>query len=225
MNPALGGIWEHMRELGLGALAHANRHAAYLAIENDKWPELSVLQAAHAAELLIKARIAEEHPLLIFEQLPRIAKASCPQLELADLFKMGRTFQWADLPDRLWAVTGVLIPNREEFDAFGKLRNSIQHFSHDPSLDASDETLAFVFDAIDPFINSCWGLYAIDYDEDSAPYEYLTSTLVRREIKFLVSPEAAAVFNHWDVGWDDVEATYKACMLDRVEKAKATEKH
>lgn len=70
MNPALKGIWEHMLDLGLGALAHANRHAAYAAMENERWPQLSVLQAAHAAELIIKARIAqEEHPLLIFEHL------------------------------------------------------------------------------------------------------------------------------------------------------------
>src|SRR5690242_8785771 len=72
VNPELKGIWEHIRDLGLGALAHANRHAAYAAMENPRWPDLSVLQAAHSAELLIKARIAQEHPLLIFEQLPRL---------------------------------------------------------------------------------------------------------------------------------------------------------
>ena len=41
---------------------------------NDHWPELSVLQAAHAAEFLVKARIAEEHPLLVFERLPAFQK-------------------------------------------------------------------------------------------------------------------------------------------------------
>lgn len=101
MNPALNGIWEHMRDLGLGALAHANRHAAYAAMENPRWPELSVLQAAHAAELLIKARIAQEHPLLIFESLPRSTQAAGAHLDLEDLFKQGRTFQWSDLPERL----------------------------------------------------------------------------------------------------------------------------
>src|SRR5436190_9366019 len=126
MNPALRGIWEHMRELGLGALAHANRHAAY-AGDNPSWPELAVLQAAHSAELLIKARIAQEHPLLIFEQLPRSTQASGPRLDLQDLFKQGRTFQWSDLPDRLWADAGISIPNRDTFESFGKLRNGIQH--------------------------------------------------------------------------------------------------
>ena len=70
MNPALKGIWEHIFDLALGALAHANRHAAYAAIDNASWHELAVIQAAHAAELFIEARIAQEHPLLIFEHLP-----------------------------------------------------------------------------------------------------------------------------------------------------------
>lgn len=99
-----------MRDLGLGALAHANRHAAYAAMENPRWPELSVFQAAHAAELLIKARIAQEHPLLIFESLPRSTQAAGAHLDLDDLFKQGRTFQWSDLPERLWAATGISIP-------------------------------------------------------------------------------------------------------------------
>ncbi|MHB1418062.1 MAG: hypothetical protein ACYCX4_00515 [Bacillota bacterium] len=101
-----------MRDLGLGALAHANRHAAYTA-ENARWPELSVLQAAHAAELLIKARIAQEHPLLIFEQIPRSTKVVGNQLNIEDLFKQGKTIQWAELPERLWAATGILIPKRD----------------------------------------------------------------------------------------------------------------
>jgi uncharacterized membrane protein YgdD (TMEM256/DUF423 family) len=64
-------VHKHMGGLGLGALAHANWHANYHSFENDWWSELSVLQAAHAAEILIKARIAQRHPLLIFEHLPK----------------------------------------------------------------------------------------------------------------------------------------------------------
>ncbi len=67
MNDILKNVANNMLELGLGALTHANRHAAYQDPVNDKWGELSVLQAAHAAEILIKARIAQEHPLLIME--------------------------------------------------------------------------------------------------------------------------------------------------------------
>ena len=161
MNPALENVWQHMLDLGLGALAHANRHAAYSAMENIRWSELSVIQAAHSAELLIKARIAQEHPLLIFEQLPRLTKVAGNQLDLDDLFRQGRTVQWSDLPDRLWAVTGLTNPNRKKYDEFGKLRNVIQHFGPNPAQDAGEETLRFVFEVIDPFIHECWELFAI----------------------------------------------------------------
>jgi hypothetical protein len=210
-----------MRDLGLGALAHANRHAAYAAMENPSWPELSVVQAAHAAELLIKARIAEEHPLLIFEHLPRSTQALGTHLNLEDLFRQGRTIQWSDLPERLWAATGLSIPNKVKFDSFGKLRNGIQHFAPSPGVDAGEETLRFVFDVIDPFINQCWGLFAVDYDEDYEPYVYFVHALVSREITFLVSPEAAEQFEHWDVNWAKVSPAYKNEMQARVKKALA----
>src|SRR5882724_9151673 len=116
MNADLKGVWKHIRDLGLGALAHANRHAAYESWENPRTPELSILQAAHAAELLIKARIAQEHPLLIFDELPRSTQGSGSLLDLQDLFARGRTIEWADLPARLWAVTGQSIPARATFD-------------------------------------------------------------------------------------------------------------
>ena len=220
MNPALSKVWTHIRELGLGALAHANRHAAYCG-DNARWPELSILQAAHAAELLIKARIAEEHPLLIFEQLPGATKAAGPMLDVHDLFKYGRTLQWTDLPGRLWAATGIEIPNRERFDNFGQLRNGLQHFGPAAGVDASSETLRFVFEVIDPFINDCWNLFAVDYDEDHEPYVYFVDALIRNEILFRVSAEAAACFEGWDVDWTKVSSKYRAEMQSRALKAGA----
>lgn len=208
-----------MLDLGLGALAHRNRHAAYAAIDNPSWHELAVIQAAHAGELLIKARIAQEHPLLIFEHLPRSTQAIGVHLDLEDLFSQGRTFQWTDLPDRLWAATGILLPNKDRFDSFGKLRNGIQHFGPPPGRDASYETLRFVFEVIDPFINQCWNLFAIDYDEDDEPCIYFVHAVVAREIKFLVSPGAATTFEHWDVDWSKVSNEYRTEMYLRVQQA------
>jgi hypothetical protein len=80
LNDTLPSASKHLLKLALGALAHANWHANYISHENDCWPELSVLQAAHAAELLIKARIAEEHPLLIFENLPKASSSNAEEL-------------------------------------------------------------------------------------------------------------------------------------------------
>lgn len=220
MNPALKGIWNNMQALGLGALAHANRHAAYAAWENDRWPYLAVLQAAHAAELLVKARIAQEHPLLIFDRLPKASEGSGGSLDLDDLFQKGRTVQWNDLPDRLWAATGISL-DRQAFEVFGKLRNAIQHFAQPPTVDPGGDALRFIFSVVDPFINECWALYAVDYDEDHEPYVYFISALVSREIPFLVSTSAAASFSDWDVNWEKVNASYSALISDRVAAAKS----
>ena len=182
-----------MLGLGLGALAHAIWHANYYDLgENIWWQELSVLQAAHAAEILIKARIAEEHPLLIFDQLPKSNNSGSDPLSFLDLIEKGRTVQFSDLPSRLWATTGVRLPNEQLFQSFGRLRNTIQHFTKPDGIDFGQRTDEFIFGVIDPFINQCWELFAIDYNEDHEPYSYLLPTLISRQITFLVSPEAAA---------------------------------
>src|SRR5258708_6221421 len=172
-------VHEHMLGLALGALAHANWHANYYSMENQYWSELSVLQAAHAAEILIKARIAQEHPLLIFEQLPKAPTEDEP-LSLKRIVESGRTYQYADLPDRLWATTGIKLPELERYRAFGRLRNSIQHFTVPENVDVSEETIRFIFEVIDPFIHDCWGLYAVDFNEDYEPYVYFVEGLIRR---------------------------------------------
>jgi len=140
-------------------------------------------------------------------------------LDLEDLFAQGRTIQWSDLPERLWAATGIAIPNKDKFDSFGRLRNGIQHFGSPPDLNGGGETLRFVFEVIDPFINECWGLFAVDYDEDHEAYIYFVGPMIAHEIRFLVSPEAAAVFEHWEVDWKTVSDAYRREMHARVQKA------
>lgn len=218
MNKEFDGVWEHMRSLGLAALAHANRHAAYFDPANCHWSDLSVLQAAHAAEIIIKARIAQEHPLLIFEEFPKFSSCENSELTLRNLFEKGQTIQWHELPTRLWAATGIKIPNQNEFVKFGKLRNGIQHFVSAPidSDDMSRITLQFVFDVIDPFINECWGLFAIDYDEDYDSYENFPPTLIRNEIRFLVSPEAVEHYETWNEDLNGTSREYQKTMLKRI---------
>ena len=180
-----------------------------------------MLQATHAAELLVKARIAQEHPLLIFQHLPRQDQNSRGNLDLEALFADGRTYQWSDLPDRLWVSTGVTIPNRNLYLEFGRLRNCIQHFAPDQNRDYNRETLSFIFHVVDPLIHECWGLYAVDYDEDYEPYLYFVPTLIRQEILFLVSREAASCFDQWDIEWKEVSEPYQAEVRARVEAALA----
>ncbi len=218
MDEVLNVVHKNIMRIGLGALAHANWHAHYQSTENDTWSELSVLQAAHAAELLIKARIAQEHPLLIFEYTPKLMPKNGLLLSYEQLVSEGRTYQYRDLPDRLWATTGTLLPNLETYLAFGKLRNSIQHFSPPESIDTSQTTLEFIFKVIDPFINSCWGLYAIDFNEDTEPYEYFVPGIIGREILFLVSPESVKNREYMYITWPK-NAAYVAEMEKRIREA------
>lgn len=221
VNPALKKVHRNMRDLGLGALAHANRHANYA--HDNRWTkELSVVQAAHAAELLIKARIAEEHPLLIFDEMPKRSQSADGKLDFRDLFEKGRTLQYADLPTQLWAVTGLELPDREHYERFGRLRNAIQHFAPPADTDVTEDTLRFIYGVIDPFINACWDLCAIDFDEDDEPYIYLMGNLFRREVPFLVSPEAAASFEHCSDELEGGSPAYVKEMKARIDRALGT---
>jgi hypothetical protein len=207
-----------MLGLGLGALAHANWHANYHSMENRWWSELSVLQAAHAAEIFIKARIAQQHPLLIFEHLPKPTTAK-PKLSLEHLIEDGRTYQFFELPDRLWATTGITLPNLTLYKSFGRLRNAIQHFAS-PKRDVSQDALEFIYGVIDPFINRCWKLFAVDYNEDHEPYIYLVDGLIRRGIPFLVSPGVIENLEHTEQSWPSSDPKYKTTMLARFKQAK-----
>lgn len=128
---------------------------------------------------------------MIFEQLPKSSQVGEPHLSLAHLFERGRTVQFADLPERLWAAAGVRLENADRYQEFGRLRNAVQHFVTPTKRDVASETSHFIYGVIDPFIHECWGLYAADYCEDSEGNEYLLPTLVQRGVKFLVSPTTA----------------------------------
>jgi hypothetical protein len=168
MNPDLKNVHSYMRELALGALAHANWHVNY-SHENRWTPELSVLQAAHAGELFIKARIAQEHPLLIFDQLPHRSVSAAGRLDFKDLFENGKTVQFFELPALLWAATGIALPDREHYVAFGKLRNAIQHFAPPQDVDVKAETHRFICSVLDPFITNVGGTSRSTATRTSSP--------------------------------------------------------
>ncbi|MFM4903263.1 hypothetical protein [Aeromonas hydrophila] len=124
MNPELKNISEHILTMGVGVLSQAQRNAFYTSNGYDSRLDegvYGVLQAAHAAELIIKAAIAEQHPLLIFSNLPKSTKEEDGFLSLNDLFESGKTIQYVDLPERLWAATGYKIEAIDLFNKFGKL--------------------------------------------------------------------------------------------------------
>lgn len=212
----LAGVSRHMRDLGLAALAHANWHAGFISFENPYWSELSVLQAAHAAEILLKAKIAEAHPLLIFENIPRQKGASSEELNFQDLLENGRTYRFSDLPDRLWATSGLKLSGEKQYREFGRLRNQIQHFTHPDDNDLSRRVLEFVFEVVDPFLNSAWDLYAVDYCEDYSGYGDFVTGLIERRIPFSVSPGLADEWASLEIKWPPDSDAFRANIEERV---------
>lgn len=195
MNPELRSVASHMKNLGLGSLSQALYNSLFFNPDNLWTSALAILNTAHAAELLIKARIAEEHPLLIFSEIPKLKHSQNGLLSFDDLFQKGKTLQFSELPDRLWAVTGVELQNVKCFEDFGRLRNSVQHFAAPKKVDVSQRCLEFVFNVLDPFMHETWKLYAVDYNQDPDHYEFVIDTFTKRNIRPLISPRAARVWS------------------------------
>ncbi|MDU6441472.1 MAG: hypothetical protein E6559_16505 [Pantoea sp.] len=188
MEERLFDIHKNMIYLGEQSLKHANHLANYINIGySDHWDILSVLQAAHAMEIFIKARIAQEHPLLILDKYPK-ESSDGSLLNLSDLMNNATTIQYKDLPARLWAATGIKVENVSFYKDFGMLRNKIQHLGIPEGVDFGDMTNRYVYEVIHPFIFKCWGLFSIDYIEDENYYEDMVSNLIEKEVKVVISP-------------------------------------
>lgn len=154
----------NMREFGCHTIGRAIYDSVFNEMGRPYVHAMSVNLAAHAAEILIKARIAEEHPLLIFDTLPK-SKSTSGSLDILGLFEHGRTIMFNELPDRLWATTGYRIKEIEQFMEFGRLRNKIVHFAI-PEVKLSDICLHFAFEVIDNFLQDFWDDTVLPYAEE-----------------------------------------------------------
>ncbi|CAD5356814.1 hypothetical protein [Citrobacter freundii] len=197
MDQNLKNIHEHMIHLGCGSLMHANFLGHFYDMVNEYWNELAVLQAAHAGEIFMKARLAQEHPLLIFETIPKSTSkhvdSNTGLLNFESLLQDGRTIDYSDLPEKVWAATGLRFTPEQKnlYKQFVYLRNKIQHFAS-PDEDIKSQITNYIYGFIDPFINSQWGLFAVDFCDDTEPYENLIPTLAYRNVEFLIPPALGA---------------------------------
>lgn len=132
---------------------------------------MCVVHAAHAAEILLKARIAQEHPLLIFYKLPQ-SNPSKDALTLIDLLEGGRTLSYEELPNQLWATTGIKIERLKQYREFGRLRNQIIHFSMTNAKALDMLTLSYSLEVLDPLVESFWERSVIDFikNDPHPPY-------------------------------------------------------
>ncbi|MCI3135287.1 hypothetical protein [Phenylobacterium aquaticum] len=187
MNEALRDIPDRILGLATAALTQANMHAVFMDPGSEHWPQMSILNTAHAGELFLKAMIASEHPLLIFKDLVSLDDNRTDELGLETLLSRGRTHDFEKLPQVLWATTGLRIPNPECFERLRRARNAIQHFCAPDIRDLSALSLEFIYTIIDPLIAECFGLFAIEYHEDhSVGYDYVVKALLVRELRFSI---------------------------------------
>jgi hypothetical protein len=192
-------VSKHMKEFGFHVIGRAISDATFSNMTRPFVHILSIVHAAHAAEIVIKARIAEEHPLLIFKSYPK-SSTTDDMLSIKELFKYGRTLMYSDLPEVLWASTGYRIKHLDRYQEFGALRNIIVHFAA-PSCDASTETLKFAFEVLDPMVRDFWGESFIEYsqywDDVIISDGYLREQLERLNIQ--VHPETQKLIENIDI--------------------------
>lgn len=217
-------IFHDMQDLGLSALSHVNRMD-----DTVKWDELSVLLVAHATEILFKARIAQEHPLLIFERFP---DPTDNELSLINLFSNGHTIEWSKLPNMLWATVDYKLTKvqKDKFKKFGDLRNGIQHFGAVPVNEDGNgmaylEAVRFIYEVLDPLLYKWWKIcvidYSQDYDENVSPeenksyWDYIKNYIVGYELDFHVSKRLKENTILW---WDNEKLETSIEYQNKIQK-------
>ena len=146
------GISLQMKEFGLSMVAKGIKNAFTSNSEIPYSHAMSIVHVAHGFEILIKSKIVEEHPLLIFKGIP---KETNEDIEFNDLLEKGITIDYKDLPHVLWATTGFKIKEKQLYKELGYQRNQIIHF-FPKSASFTDLTIKYAFNLIEIAINEWW---------------------------------------------------------------------
>lgn len=154
MDEKLKNVSGHMYEFAMALLGHSLWHAIMSGPGNSG--VFSLMHAAHGGELIVKAAIAKQHPLLILSKLPGIAQQEGKILEFEDIVKAGKTLNYSELPNVLWAATGYKIKSIDIYREVGEIRNSAQHFSA-PVIDYQKLVLSYLCLVVDPILIEFWG--------------------------------------------------------------------
>lgn len=177
----------------------------------DHWTDMSILNAATAGELFLKAIIAKEHPLLIFRDLFQLDDPINTDLKLEHIIQKGRTYDFEQLPKLLWVSTGERLPDPESFEKLRKARNAIQHFcSPTDAGDLRRLALVFLYKNIDPLINRHFGLCAVEHHEDiSIGYDYVVDCVIQNELLFSIPEDFKITEINLDAALSDTSEKYQ----------------
>lgn len=158
-------IASQMRDFGLSMVAKGVVNATFSEHGEPYSHAMGLVQVANGFEILIKSKIVEEHPLLVFTKIPKEANLLDGNIKMEDLIEHGQTIMYSELPDRLWATTGYKIEPIELYNKFGRIRNQIIHFAI-PNLSLSEFTLEFTFKVIEKAINTWWDTTILEYAQE-----------------------------------------------------------
>ncbi|WP_370191503.1 hypothetical protein [Qipengyuania sp.] len=187
MHPDLAAIPDRILSTALGALRQANTQAVFADPGMEHRDYLCISSSAFAGELIIKAVIAKEHPLLIFRDLFHLEKHIREDYEFTEILLNAKTYQFDKLPELLWVTTGERIPDLDLFHRVRRARNSVQHFSAPDAGSFRRLSLEFLYKIVDPLLHRHFGLFAVDYHEDySIGYDYVVNCLIAYELEFSV---------------------------------------
>jgi len=154
-----------MRDFGLAMIAKGVVSATYSESDNPYSHAMGLVQVANGSEILIKSKIVAEHPLLVFNKVPKETHLADGNIKFQDLIEHGQTIMYSELPDRLWATTGYKIEPLNLYNDFGRVRNQIIHFAI-PDVSLSDLILKYTFKIIEKAINEWWDATILDYITD-----------------------------------------------------------
>jgi hypothetical protein len=215
MHKELKDIPARILDVAIGSLTQANQHAVYWDPSMDHWTDISILNAATAGELFLKAIIAKEHPLLIFRDLFQLDDPANDDLTVTHIIQKGRTYGFEHLPKLLWVSTGERLPDIASFEKLRKARNAIQHFCSPTDVrDLRRVALDFLYKNIDPLISRHFGLCAIEYHEDEF-YDYVVKCVIENELFFEIPDNFEVTEIDLDEALSDTNKKYQKELAKR----------
>lgn len=174
----------HMMNFGLHMIGKGLANIVFAEYPYPYTHSMAVIHITHGVELIIKSRIAQEHPLLIFSKYPQNYTLINNQKDLSELIENVQTIQYSELPERLKVVTGYEISDLNLFRKYGKLRNQIIHFAIPPNKNISFLSFHFIFKIVEKMVNDWWGDSVLNYGYiyDDCFIEYICEQLARNRI-------------------------------------------
>lgn len=168
---------EHVKEFSIHVLSKAIRGLTFSEYGDPFAHAFAVIQAAHAAELVLKAKLLELDPTSIFN-FKRDDSSRYEKDFFLLLQKNEKSLNYSVLPRKLESL-GLKLDNVDKYYEFGILRNKVAHL-YVPNVAIDKLTLEFALHT-DAWAYSFWNMSALETDtmnfEEVITAGYLTEVV------------------------------------------------